>query len=315
MSGASGDGSRAARTAMGLQDFFAAIAPFLQGRETHAQAAARLYGPVLNDLDTDDSGKSDSNSGESSAAARDAARLELYGRFCRVHRLDALGSTFAETRAAFAQRSGPAAWEALVDEYFRAHPMHHAELNENGSELPAFLRARAETRAAGSAGAEGGAGAADAMGTRREPRALEAWLAELADLEWWSFRTRVAPDDERDAQPEQGALRLASTVELRPYAHDLCGWLEPAPDGDPAEARGGEPEARACVVIFWRDLDLDTRFAEASPLELLVLQAVHLGQPAAALDEAAARAGATGGELAETLADLRAAGILLGPLP
>ena len=267
-----------------LADFFAAIAPLLEGRETHAEAAARLYGSVAVDLN--------SNNSQKRETSRDAARLALYGRFCRIHRLDALGSTFAETRTAIvkgeahsadAAPSGEQAWEQLVADYFFAHPMHHAELNENGSELPAFLRAKADARA------------------------LPHWIAELADLEWWSFRTRVAPDDPQDAYPARGTLRLAGTVELRPYAHDLCVWLEAEPAA--GESRESEPEARACVVIFWRDLDLDTRFAEATPLELLILQAVHQGHP---LAEAAARAGASADELAETLADLRAAGILLG---
>ena len=75
------------------------------------------------------------------------------------------------------------------------------------------------------------------------------------------------------------------------------------------DERAGAPPARSCVVLFWRDRDLDTRHAEASPLELAVLHAVHAGLPIAA---AAARVGASVQDLDETVADLHGAGILLG---
>ncbi len=177
--------------------------------------------------------------------------------------------------------SGEAAWEELVGDYlFRAHPMHHAELNENGSELPAFLSREAQARR------------------------LPAWMCELADLEWWSFRTRVAPDAPEDQAPDRGPLRLGATVELRPYAHDLPGWLDEPRD---AAARTGAPEARPCVVLFWRDRDFDSRLGEAESLELAILQAIHLQRPLAGV---AAHAGQDA--LEETLADLLAAGVLLG---
>jgi len=256
---------------MRLAEFFASIAPFLEGRASHPEAARALYG---------DGGA------PGGAHARDAERLALYGRFCRRHRFDALDGTFANTRAALVEAgagpAGEAAWESLVAGYFRAHPMHHAELNENGSALPAYLAAQAKARG------------------------LAPWIAELADLDWWTFRTRVAPDEASAAAPGAGLLRLAPTAELRPYTHDLPGWL----DAREAGAAPSSPEPRACVVLFWRDLDLDTRFAEADPLELAVLHAVYAGLP---LASAAARAGASAGELDETVEDLVAAGILLGP--
>jgi len=237
---------------MKLEQFFAGIAPFLEGRESHAQVVSALYGDAATRDDQ---------------ASRDAARLEIYGRFCRGHRFGALGSTFEETRASVLRLLGEPAWEALVTDYFRAHPMHHAELNENGSELPAFLLLEASARG------------------------LPAWICELADLEWWSFRTRVAPDALEDQAPDKGPLRLGATVELRPYAHDLCGWLEEPRD---AAARTGAPEARPCVALFWRDRDLDSRVGEAEPLELAILQAIHLQRP---LAEVTAHAGQDAGVL------------------
>ena len=288
---------------MKLEPFFAAIAPFLEGKETHAQAVAALYddrhsGLHANDLDPTHSSASAAPASAQAAAnrlhANDIARLVLYGRFCHVHRLEALASTFAQTRAAVIRRAGEPAWEALVADYFAAHPMRHAELNENGSELPAFL-------ARTSAGRE-----------------FPSWLPELADLEWWSFRTRVALDDPRDASPEAGPLRLGATAELRPYTHDLPAWLAQLErlDADALHANdlaaasiGDAPPARACIVLFWRDLDLDTRFAEANPLELAILHALVEARP---LSDAAERTGSTAEALEETVADLVAAGILLG---
>jgi hypothetical protein len=256
-----------------LDDFFAAIAPYLEGKQGHDEAARKLFG-------------------EQDSA--DAQRLALYGRFCRGHRFNALASTFSETRAALIRHAGEEIWDGLVEAYFRAHPMHHVELNENGSDLPAYLTAQASSRA------------------------LPAWLPELADLEWWSFRTRVAPDDSRDANPDEGPLRLAATVELRPYAHDLASWLSLINDDEADPDDLPVPEARPVVVLFWRDRDLDTRNAEANSLELNILHALFEQRP---LESAAARVGASAQDLEETIADLLGAGILFGarspsqPLP
>ncbi len=258
---------------MKLAEFYAAIGPFLEGKSGHEEAARALYGEA---------------STRTARQAIDAERLAIYGRFCARHRFDALEFTFEETRRALVQLQDESRWAALVADYFRAHPMHHAELNENGRELPAFL-----LREAGA-------------------RELPSWLCELADLEWWSFRTRVAPDDPRDAADGTGALRLGATVELRPYAHELPGWLEARSSDALPDVRADAPAPRPCVVLFWRDRDLDTRFAEATPLELAVMHAVHEGLP---LTSAAARVGASAHQLDETLADLHGAGILRGTLP
>ena len=151
-----------------------------------------------------------------------------------------------------------------MDAYFAAHPMAHAVLNENGAQLAAFLAAREGTPA--------------------------LW-AQLADFEWWEWQTLVAPDAEADARPDEGPLRLGSTVELRPYGFDFVGWL----DGE--GSRAAEPPRREVVVLFWRNRALDARRELATSEELRVLKAVHEGQPVAE---------------DETLADLRQAGIVLG---
>ncbi len=226
-----------------LDAFFAGIGPFLEGRASVEDARRALYG---------------------NAASVDAERLAIYGRFCRGHRRAALDGVYTAVRALVTRHAGEPAWAALVEGYFRAHPMHHAELNENGDAFAAFLADRAD---------------------------LPAWTAALADLEWWEWRTRVAPDDPADVDPG-GPLRLASTVELRPYTRDLVGWLD---DTD----RRGVPMASPTYVLFWRDPALEPRRERATRDELRVLQAVSAG---ISVPDA----------LADTLADLREAGIVLG---
>jgi hypothetical protein len=250
-----------------LAAFFEQIGPFLSGKETHAQAAARLYGdPPLKGF------------------ARDARRLRIYGRFCDLHRHEVIECLCPETRAQAVALLGEAAWDALIGDYFEAVPMHHAELFSNGDRWAEWFAAQAAARG------------------------LPGWIPELSDLEQVEFRTGVAAEDPVDvpggapgAAPG-GSLRIASTVDLRPYTHDLVGWLDHAPDGGP---RPLAPEARAVVVLFWRDGDLDRRRENASPLEIAVLQAVAQGTDPLEI-------AADPEDLRAVLADLRAAGVLLG---
>jgi len=236
-----------------LQPFFAAIEPFLNGRAPHAEAAQSLYGGAAQH-------------------AKDAARLAIYGNFCAIHRSNAAGGVHRDTKEAVLQIGGEALWDRIVEQFFLAHPMRHAELNDNAAELGAFLKERAD------------------------PLGVPAWLGELAELEWWEWRTQIAADDPADATPDEGPLRLGSSVELRPFAHDLVGWLdEGRAAGTPA------PWKSEVVVLFWRDRELSALRANTSPEELQILALVHAGTPIDA-----------GGPLAETLADLRGADILLG---
>lgn len=238
---------------MTLADLFARIGPFLDGRADADEARRMLWGEGVR--------------------SADAERIDIYGRFCRNHRFAALEGIYPHTRDALVRLDGAPAWERLVEDYFRACPMHHVELSENGAALPGFLDGW--TSAAG----------------------LPGWLAEVADLEWWEWRTRMAPDDPADAQAD-GPLRLAATVELRPYRHDLVGWLDGAA---PASA----PDTGERLVLFWRDRDGDPRREDAAPIELWALKAVSeaLGD---APDGVAAE------DWRETLDDLRQAGILVG---
>ena len=102
---------------MKLDEFYARIAPLLEGRRSVTQVAPLLY------------------TGES----KDSRRLAIYADFCAHHRRDALGHVFAATASALdGLQATP--WMQWVDSYFAAHPMHHVELNENGVMFPLFLK-------------------------------------------------------------------------------------------------------------------------------------------------------------------------------
>jgi hypothetical protein len=251
-----------------LAEFFAAVGPFLEGRVDEDTAARALYG--------------DAAAGSEAARAR-RARLALYGRFCRLHRHSVLESVYEQTHATVLRLGGEAGWDALVEDYFRAHPMRHFELNANGAGLPGFL------------------------GDYARGRGWPEYLAELADLEWWWWQMLIAVDDPGDDESgDQGRrLRLASTTELRPYRHDLVTWLD---TGEEPTSEG--PAARATIVLFWRDRDLYARRENATEIELLVLKAVSEGQFPAALIEA----GLPQDDVLATLADLSRAGVILGTL-
>lgn len=258
---------------MKLPEFYDKVGPYLLGQRAHAQTVDALYG-------------------EAAGAARrtDAERLRIYGEFCQQHRLDALGLNFIHCRAAVLRRCGAAGWEALVDRYFRAHPMHHFELNRNGAHFPAFVAALCEDpETAGD---------------------LPACLPALADFEWWEWLVFTAPDDPQDVEPDSGPLRLCSTVEMRPYPYDFVRWID---DFAGSGERPAEPVAEDTVVLFWRDRSLSLRRALAYPLEMMVIKAVIEAVP---LDSAlAATLGIPLKQLRAAVADLHKAGVLLGKRP
>lgn len=211
----------------------------------------------------------------SQSAARlgvDPKRLGVYERFCRAHRFAVIESVFPYCRDAVS----PERWPVLVEAYFRRHPMTEVELNANGARWPEFLAEEAQARA------------------------LPEWLPELADLEWWEWQTSIAPNE--TAAPDEGPLRFASCLELRPYGYELIEWIE--------SGRTGAPARGQTVVVFWRDPELKVRRETASPLELLVLKSVASGER---LDEPVlAGLGLSRDAVEETLRDHLDAGILLG---
>lgn len=242
---------------MKLRDFFGAISPFLRGEASHAEAVRALYGTSGDTRD------------------RNAERLAIYGRLCRLHRFEILEGLYAHCARVVRTGYGEEAWDALVEAYFRAHPMRAAELNANGAHLPDFLA------------------------TYAPEHGLPEWLPELADLEWWEWVVLTAPDSE----PEGPRPCLDPTVELRPYRYDFVGWM----DAEPSE-RPEEPEPREGLVLFWRDRAGGYRRENVHPLELMVIKALHEGS---GLDAVARAAEVPVEALESTLAELTEAGVVL----
>ena len=97
---------------MKLAEFYDRIAPFLLGEISHAEVVPALWGK--------------------NPPKVDATRLRIYGRFCYNHRAETLDGVFSSCRLAVLAHLGESAWTQLIEDYFRAHPMHHFELNRNG---------------------------------------------------------------------------------------------------------------------------------------------------------------------------------------
>ncbi|MFT3713696.1 MAG: putative DNA-binding domain-containing protein [Archangium sp.] len=191
----------------------------------------------------------------------DAKRIAIYERFCRSHRDTATGGVHQLVKQLVIEQAGEAKWKSLVEAYFAAHPMKHVEINENGAQLSAFLSEHSKL-----------------------------W-SQLADFEWWEWQSLIAPDVDTDATPDEGPLRIASTVDVRPYAWDFVSWIDV--DGE----RAAEPEEKDVLVLFWRNRRLEGRRALATQEELLLLKAVSEGTPV---------------ERDATFDDLHGAGIILG---
>ncbi len=97
---------------------------------------------------------------------------------------------------------------------------------------------------------------------------------EVADFELWSSKVDVAASTLE--APTAGAWRLAPTLELRAYAHDLVSWME--------EESIKAPDPRETRVLLWRDLMRFARYDRLGTLELEILKAVRWhGHPATRL--------------------------------
>lgn len=196
----------------------------------------------------------------------ESKRLGIYERFCREHRNTATGGVHREVRDLVIAQRDAATWRALVEAYFAQHPMQHVEINENGQHLASYLASRTD---------------------------LPPLWSALADFEWWEWQTLIARDEPSDLEFEVGPLRIASTVELRPYAWNFVAWLD-------ADERAAEPDEEDVLVLFWRNRNLDARRALATTDELRVLKQVSEGAPV---------------EVDEVFDDLHRAGIVLGARP
>jgi hypothetical protein len=214
------------------------------------------------------------------ATGIDAQRLAIYGRFCRNHRRATLAGIFPYCQAVLIRRCGESGWQSIVERYFVAHPMHHFELNQNAIHFPAFIS------------------------TLYDSDGLPQFIGELADFEWWEWLTESRFDEPTDADPDKGPLRLHSSVDLRPYAHDLIEWI------DIDEREPEAPAQRDSVVLFYRDRELARQRESATGLTMLIIKAVVEAVP---LDEKlATQLGLPLKALKAEVAELREKGVLLG---
>lgn len=214
------------------------------------------------------------------ASGLDAERLAIYGRFCGIHRREILQSVYPYCHETVVKLQGEAGWRAIVERYYVAHPMHHFEYNQNGIYFTQFVP------------------------TLVESGELPPFLSELADFEWWEWLTDGRFDEPSDAEPDRGPLRLHSTVDLRPYSHDLISWI------DDDERESAAPKRRDNVVLFYRNRELLPRREAATGLNMLIIKAIV---EEVALDAGlATQLGMAHEALMQAVSALREAGVLLG---
>jgi hypothetical protein len=212
---------------------------------------------------------------ESPRASPDARRLAIYATSFEHNSREILEMTYPLCRQSVERLRGEKEWCALSRDYFAAHPQRHFRFGRGADEFPAFLRV-----------------------ARHD---LPTWLWELADFELWERLTLEAPDTPEDLATD-GQIRLASSVELRDYTHDLTGWVD-------SEEGRGEPALISNVVLFWRDRARLMHREPIGEIEFQVLRAVRSG-----LSPANAEISATEGERQDAVNYLHEMGILLGDL-
>lgn len=209
---------------MSLSKTFELIGPLLEGQKSLAavQDDIQREAPMMD--------------------ASSLANLEIYQRFCAGHRRSAL-TLFTETRRLYTEDHGADGWLSLLERYFVAHPMFHAELNANGALFADFCKALTDDDD------------------------FDDVYGELADFEYWEFWTTVQPDVDLSGE----GLRLSPLADIRSYGYDFVAWFD--------QGCQGRPQSRECLVVFWRDQDDDGRRARVSARELAVVRQVHMNEP------------------------------------
>lgn len=170
----------------------------------------------------------------------DGRRLALYNHV-RGHRTDELRFVFPRCAAQIGD-----AWTELAYAYFVRHPWGGFDYLPHGGDFAAYL---AEVAPA---------------------NALPVWLPELAALEWAINRATWTADEPAD--PAVGPIRLAPSVVLHRFAHDVARWAlrhEPRP---PA------PERRAVTVATWKPAVGLGRFGALDDVQLAVLAQIRAGE-------------------------------------
>jgi hypothetical protein len=214
--------------------------------------------------------------------ATDVRRLAMHERYGRWYRGSVLETHFPECRAAVRATQDATVWDALVEQYFRAHPPRFLPMHRNAAAFPAFVQARS-----------------DAAG-------LAPWVAEVAELEWLEWVVTSLPELPSEADPP-GRLRVTPTLRRHAARHDLLAWLD-----DPAEGTRREgPIPAPTRITIWRDRALVAQRATLGRLDDAIVTALEAGTDPANL------AGAVGDKpprVRAVLEELHALAILRGRL-
>lgn len=191
------------------------------------------------------------------ALGSDARRLAIYGRFARHHVQTALEANLPT----FAARAGDR-WQALVDDYYAAHPPADWALNHAAAAFPGFVERCVEAG---------------------EPAWLTPFQTCLAQAEWALYRAIADPTPLPDPRTLSRPVVNPTLLPMRfpyPVADVMLAHRagEHPPDPAPAEA----------IVLFYQSpRSGNGRYQKARPDLLFALKAVDAGlDPAAAAEVA-----------------------------
>ncbi len=191
-----------------------------------------------------------------------ASRALIYQSSARAHLDEVLAKNYASLRSVL----GPALWQRICDGYFAEQPPSDFELNACVRALPGYLE---QLRARGEPG-------------------IEAFHAELAELEWLEFSVYVSRSGE--AAPT-ARTTLNPTLEILqtrfPVARFLDEWR--AWEAGELESAPAPPlnEAPEVVFVFRHPASEEYAFARADPELLFAFKVLYDGLDPAAAAQAA----------------------------
>lgn len=182
------------------------------------------------------------------------SRLSVYTRSYHASLHRQLDTMFPNLKRAFEFQGQPRLWHELASKFFQAHPPYDFSYIQACLPLTGFLRDF----------------------TRQYE--LPPWFVEVADLELWRHLIDFRPLHASDERPHEGALRLASTAELRDYDYDVLHWVRWRYGANREELMQIDEQAPVkspTIVLLWRDGRLRVRIAPMGRLELSILKMIY----------------------------------------
>mgnify|MGYP001332179697 CR=1 FL=1 len=208
-----------------------------------------------------------------------ADRVRIYARMHALRLRDALEHDYPALHRAL----GDDGFAALVQRYVAAHPSDRPSLRDLGRHLPGFLQRSVEQG--------------------------QAWLAELAQLEWAMVEAFDAPDEPSLDRAHLGSLQADEwpALSIEPVRSlQLLSLTTPADtirDGLLTDAGDREPAPTPTLLRVWRQ-DLVVYVRRTPELEMATLRRLHRGATFAALCEWLADADSSDDDAAATAAGL-----------